>query len=255
VSHADSSSPSRAIEGPGRDTRALWKRFAARLFDRAMEENIAEIQRLIFMSSANGKRGRLLDLGCWDASTTVRYVPDRVPLFGADISLTAAQRARSIGVRIALSDLNKGFPWANESFDIVSSNQVFEHLCNTDMFLSESYRLLRPGGHLILSTENLASWHNIFALLMGWQAFSLTHVSQKASGIGNPLANLRGSDPREPGWEHLRIFSYRGLMEVIAAHGFTEVKAAGAGYYPFPQVMARIDPRHAAFTTVIAKRP
>jgi SAM-dependent methyltransferase len=255
VSHSDPKSGSVATKKLDQGERSLWKRVGARLFDRAANQNLAEIQRLILRRCATRSCDRLLDLGCWDASATLRYVPAGVPLFGAELSFAAAQRSRSAGVRVVRSDLNKSFPWASESFDVVSSNQVFEHLHDTDIFLSESYRILRPGGHLVLSTENLASWHNIFALLMGWQAFSLTPVSQQASGIGNPLANLRGSAPRERGWEHMRIFSYRGLMEVVAAHGFGEVKAVGAGYYPLPSVMARLDPRHAAFITVIAERP
>jgi SAM-dependent methyltransferase len=255
LSHADPESGNVATETLDQGERPLWKRFGAWLFDRAMDKNLAEIQHAILRSCANPSCDRLLDLGCGDAKTTLRYVPAGVALFGAELSFAAAQRARSAGIQVVRSDLNRSFPWANGSFDIVSSNQVFEHLYNTDIFLSESYRLLRPGGHLVLSTENLASWHNIFALLMGWQAFSLTHVSQRASGIGNPLANLRGSDPREPGWEHMRIFSYRGLVEVVAAHGFTGVKAVGAGYYPLPSMMAHLDPRHAAFITVIAERP
>lgn len=235
--------------------RSLWKRFGVALFDRAMEENLAQVRRLILRSCAERGCGRLLDLGCWDATNTRRYVPPGVRLFGSELSHDAAQRARSAGVRVVGSDLNKTFPWRSESFDIVSSNQVFEHLYDTDNFLAESYRLLRPGGHIVLSTENLASWHNIFALLFGWQAFSLTAVSRQASGIGNPLANLRGSDSLEHGWDHLRIFSYQGLLEVVAAHGFAGVRVLGAGYYPLPATIARLDPRHAAFITVVARRP
>jgi SAM-dependent methyltransferase len=255
VSHSVSSPRATAHETRDQGRRSPWKRFGARLFDRAMDENLSEIQHLILRACANERCHRLLDLGCWDATTTLRYVPHGVPLFGAELSPDAAQRARSVGVQVVRSDLNKLFPWASESFDVVSSNQVFEHLCDTDVFLSETYRLLRPGGFIILSTENLASWHNIFALLMGWQAFSLTPVSQRSSGIGNPLANLRGSEPLGRGWEHMRIFSYRGLIEVVQAHGFREVRALGAGYYPFPSSLARLDPRHAAFLTVVARRP
>lgn len=220
-----------------------------------MEGNLSEIRRLILRACNDGRCDRLLDLGCWDATTTFRYVPRGTPIFGVELSPEAAQRARSVGVRIVRADLNRRFPWGNESFNIVSSNQVFEHLCDTDTFLSEIYRLLRPGGYLILSTENLASWHNIFALLLGWQAFSLTPISQRSAGIGNPLANLRGTEPLGRGWEHMRIFSYRGLIEVVEAHGFRQAKALGAGYYPFPSSIARLDPRHAAFLTVIARKP
>jgi hypothetical protein len=106
-----------------------------------------------------------------------------------------------------------------------------------------------------VSTENLASWHNIASLLFGWQAFSLTNVSSRKSGIGNPLANLRAAEPAAEGWTHQRIFSYRGLIELAEAIGFENVRILGAGYYPLPTRVAHRDPRHAAFITVIGRKP
>jgi aspartyl aminopeptidase len=91
--------------------------------------------------------------------------------------------------------------------------------------------------------------------MCGWQAFSLTNVSRTGSGLGNPLANMRGMEPLDAGWEHLRIFSYRGLRELVAAHGFSDVHVAGAGYYPLASAFGHIDPRHAAFITVRATKP
>ena len=41
--------------------------------------------------------------------------------------------------------------FANESFDLVFATQVLEHLSEPSMFLEESFRVLRPGGIIILS--------------------------------------------------------------------------------------------------------
>jgi len=38
---------------------------------------------------------------------------------------------------------------------------------DTDHFAEEAHRSLKSGGHLILSTPNLASWYNRFRLLRG----------------------------------------------------------------------------------------
>jgi SAM-dependent methyltransferase len=137
-------------------------------------------------------------------------------------------------------------------FDSVVSNQVIEHLSDTDRFVSELWRVLRPGGVAVTSTENLASWHNVAALTLGWQPFSLTNVSSTRLGIGNPLAIHRGADANLKSWEHLRVFAARGLRELFEAHGFKEIALLGAGYYPLPSGAARFDPRHAAFLTVVA---
>jgi hypothetical protein len=84
--------------------------------------------------------------------------------------------------------------------------------------------------------------------------FSLTNVSSLASGIGNPLALHRGNGRPLESWKHKTIFNYRGLIELINLHGLKVVSATGSGYYPFPAVVGRFDPRHAHFLTVKALR-
>jgi len=217
-----------------------------------MNDNIDEIAQAV---RSYPYPTRVLDLGCWDGSNTVRYAPPGAAWFGVEFSRVAAATARSRGINAVTADLNAPLPFRDASFDVVCSNQVIEHLHDTDQFVAESYRVLRTGGRLVCSTENLASWHNVASLMLGWQAFSLTNVSRTGFGLGNPLANLRGEEPLEPGWEHHRIFSYRGLAELVAAHGFADVSVRGAGYYPFPTAFAHVDPRHAAFITVQATRP
>jgi hypothetical protein len=49
------------------------------------------------------------------------------------------------------------------------------------------------------------------------------------------------------------VFAYRGLRELFHAHRFTDVHLCGAGYYPLPAAVARRDPRHAAFLTVVSR--
>ena len=47
----------------------------------------------------------------------------------------------------------------DESVDIVLSSQVLEHVASPDTYLTEAFRVLRPGGQLILSTHGVWKYH------------------------------------------------------------------------------------------------
>ena len=71
-------------------------------------------------------------------------------------------------------DLNKKFPIKDNSVDVVVSDQVIEHLTDVvDNFVKEIFRILKPEGYAVISTENLSSWNNLFALLFGYGPPSL----------------------------------------------------------------------------------
>jgi SAM-dependent methyltransferase len=224
---------------------------AAKSWEQAMAANLANIDASL---SRTPPGGRLLDLGCDDGTNTLRFAEAAraKELHGVELVQTRAELARQRGIIVAQASLNERLPYPDDRFDLVVSNQVIEHLSDTDCFVSETRRVLRSGGVAIISTENLASWHNIGALVFGWQPFSLTNISQTRGGIGNPIALHRGDEPPQKSWEHVRVFGYRGLVELFQAHGFVDVRALGAGYFPLPAGFGRRDPRHAAFLTIVA---
>lgn len=232
----------------------MFKEYLEKVWREAEEQNRRTIAGLL----ASG--GTLLDLGCDDGSFTERAGREAgaMKLLGVEIDETRARLAEERGVRVTIADLNKEVPIDDGAADTIMANQVIEHLCDTDNMLSESRRILKPGGVLVLSTENLSSWHNVLAVAMGWQPFSLTNISEFRAGIGNPLAlhRLEVSGPKP--MQHMRVFAARGLVEIIEANGFQVEALVGAGYFPLPPVVAtflnRIDPRHSSFITVRARK-
>ena len=49
-----------------------------------------------------------------------------------------------------VADLNKPLPIESEVADVVVSISVLEHLCEPMTMLSESFRILKPGGSILL---------------------------------------------------------------------------------------------------------
>jgi len=227
---------------------------AARAFERAMSLNLENIGSALAAATPR----TLLDVGCDDGDRTIELArrAGASEVFGVEAVAERAEAARRRGIEVVVTDLTTGLPYAESTFDAVVSNQVIEHLHDTDSFVSECARVVRPGGVVVTSTENLASWHNLVALLCGWQPFSLTNVSRVTSGLGNPLALYRGLPHTQPEtWQHIRVFAYRALRELFEAHGLVVESILGAGYYPLPAAVGLRDPRHAAFITAIARRP
>jgi SAM-dependent methyltransferase len=60
-----------------------------------------------------------------------------------------------------VADICKGTDFADDHFDTAFSTQVLEHVSEPVQFLKEAYRLLKPGGHLILTVPFLFYLHGL----------------------------------------------------------------------------------------------
>jgi SAM-dependent methyltransferase len=52
-------------------------------------------------------------------------------------------------------------PEADETFDLILSTQVAEHVANPDIYFKECFRLLKPGGKLVLTTHGIWEEHGV----------------------------------------------------------------------------------------------
>jgi len=224
------------------------KKYFQFLWDEAEKTNKNNILSMLEHSS----NASLLDCGCADGKFSLEIASKigTQNIFGLEIAKELIDEAKKREINVKEGDLNRKFPFYDESVDIFTANQVIEHLYDTDNFVSEIYRVLRKGAYAIISTENLASWHNVLSLFFGWQPFSLTNISKHSLGIGNPLALHRGNNISLSSYLHIRILAYQGLKEIFENKGFNVEKILGAGYYPLPNFFAKVDLRHSAFLTI-----
>lgn len=97
--------------------------------------------------------GRLLDLGCGTGLFVRHYVNEGGEAVGIDISRgmigKASDRCGSSDFTIGTAEI---LPFRGDSFDAVSSLLAFSYLKHPEKTLSETYRVIRPGGSVAVCT-------------------------------------------------------------------------------------------------------
>ena len=94
------------------------------------------------------------------------------------------EAASNIGT-VVRADVTRGLPISNACLDAVFAGEIIEHLVDTDSFIAEIARVLRPGGHAVITTPNLASFENRLRLLAGIYPIWVDH---RVGGAGHVRA-------------------------------------------------------------------
>jgi ubiquinone/menaquinone biosynthesis C-methylase UbiE len=94
-----------------------------------------------------------LDIGCGEGETISNFRSQASDVFGLDISVKNARKARERDVNIVVGDAHF-LPFVNSAFDAVICIHVIEHLRSSSKALSEMHRILKAKGFLLLATPN-----------------------------------------------------------------------------------------------------
>ncbi len=139
--------------------------------------------------------GRLLDIGCGSGDWLKRMCELGWRGEGTDFDAAAVDIARTNGLQVhygALKDLD--FP--RDTFDAITMNHVIEHVPDPIALIAECWRILKPGGRIVLATPNIESLgHRIFK------------------------EHWRGLEPPR----HLHVLSPASVYECLTAVGFKSV--------------------------------
>jgi SAM-dependent methyltransferase len=178
------------------------------------------IERLLRGVASEHRDPTLLDVGCWDGELSERCgaALGAKRMLGVEVYEEPAVAAEAKGLEVARVDLETNrFPWEDGSVDVVVCNQVLEHLKNIWLPMTEMHRVLRPGGHAVLSVPNLASLHNRVLLALGRQPTSI---------------RLFGP--------HVRGYAFREFCDFVARGSAYEIeRRLTAGFYPLPAALSR----------------
>lgn len=116
--------------------------------------------------------GRVLDIGCG-------IKPYRALFPGSEyvgVEIPVASRYGSRKLADVYYD-GHTLPFPDTSFDVVFSSQVLEHVFDPAGFLAEIARVLRPGGHVLLSTPFVWDEHEQPFDYARYSSFGLSHLA------------------------------------------------------------------------------
>ena len=163
-----------------------------------------------------GRRVRILDLGCGNG-----FVASRLSVLGHDVTgIDAATDGINIarvtypGINFQRSSIYES-EWSgvtDESFDCVISLEVVEHLLYPKVLFEKSYRMMKSGGHFILSTPYHGYLKNLaLSVLNGWDK----HFDVAWDG------------------GHIKFFSGKTIQLMAADAGFRNLRIFGVGRLPW----------------------
>ncbi len=158
---------------------------------------------ILKLSNKENKDEKLLflDLGCGKGLQSLAF-SDYFDISGLDRSKDAKnlfQRQKKI-IDLRVTDFEKDrYPFNDNTFDIIFSKSVIEHVLNTDHFLNESKRMLKEGGKIIV-------------MCPAWETQSKNFYDD---------------------YTHVRPFTTHGLEAALRACGFKEVEVSNFYQLPF----------------------
>jgi SAM-dependent methyltransferase len=134
-------------------------------YDYALFEYYRSAKVIAFLERAGVEvRGHILDAGCGGGGMPLSLAEEA----GFVVGIDPIERFQDAGVRLGrergLINLNFALadgmflPFVADTFDLVLSHAVIEHVSDALLYLRECSRVLRPGGHVYLSTAPYLSF-------------------------------------------------------------------------------------------------
>ena len=184
-----------------------------------IEQHLARLVHTLEITPLGSKDRSVLEMGAYmqitpALATKLGYGVVRGSYFGP---LGAKQHKQvrlpdgeTFECTVDLFDAEKDpYPYADESFSTVLCCELLEHLYEDPMhMMAEINRILKPGGHLVLSTPNICSLRSVGAVLLGYHP-GLFHQYIKPNEKGEV-------EPR-----HSREYTPRDVRQLLEAAGFS----------------------------------
>ncbi len=158
---------------------------------------------------------RILEIGCGIGSVVAELSRKEHDVRGIDISSEAIEYGRKKYGDIPLEvQAAEALPYEDESFDVVLSFDLFEHIAAIDRHISEVARVLRPGGHYLFQTPNKLSnviYETLWTKSLAWRRY---HPSLHSPGQLRRRLARHGFQTRFVKMNPMNEFTLRKLQKL-----------------------------------------
>jgi ubiquinone/menaquinone biosynthesis C-methylase UbiE len=146
---------------------------------------------------------RFLDIGASSGYMVEAARNIGMDAIGVEPSASGVAAAMKRGISLLQASAEK-LPFPDNHFDVVHSHHVFEHVADPKVSAVEAFRVLKPGGLILIEVPNQ------FDTIRFRRDLLFRRVSQRKR-------NMRSI-------HHLSFFSKRSLRYLLASSGFRQVK-------------------------------
>jgi SAM-dependent methyltransferase len=180
--------------------------------------HITRLAKTLEITPAGGPEDRILEMGAYlqitpALKTKLGYGEVRGCYYGPTGRVDHRVAVSAAGERFACDidhfDAEKDcFPYPDEHFSTVLCCELIEHLFGDPMhMMCEINRILKPGGHLVLTTPNIAALRGIASILQGYHPGFFHAYIRPRDGE---------TDPR-----HNREYTPEEVRQLLENSGFT----------------------------------
>jgi len=178
----------------------FWGKLNWRNIKQVEQVKKATAERVLDLIEQYGKKGKILDVGCATGTLLMVAKMRGWEIYGVEVSGDFARITRERLGDNVYQGMFEEAPFKAGSFDMVLFYDSLEHMTNPQKIVAKVFKILKPGGCLVVFTPNRES---LSARIMGrnW-----THYKT----------------------EHLFYFSPKSLKEFLNKEGFETVAQGGA---------------------------